>query len=116
MKVNKLKNMIRGWFVGNFEPTMYKTNDVEVAVKKYKRGDYEEAHYHKLATEISVVISGTVKMNGIIYGEGDIIVMEPNEITDFEAVTDAINVVVKLPGANNDKYLQKLSAVIEATN
>lgn len=30
--------------------------------------------------------------------------MEPGEATDFYAVTDAENVVVKLPGANNDKY------------
>ena len=44
-------------------------------------------------------------MNGIEYNAGDIIVMEPGEATDFEAVTDAVNVVVKVPGANNDKYV-----------
>ena len=44
-------------------------------------------------------------MNGIEYGEGDIIVMEPKDITDFEALTNAENVVVKIPGANNDKYI-----------
>ena len=37
MKVNNLDNFIRGWFVGNFEPTLYKTNDVEVAVQYYKK-------------------------------------------------------------------------------
>ena len=31
--------------------------------------------------------------------------MEPGDATDFEALEDAENVVVKLPGANNDKYL-----------
>jgi hypothetical protein len=40
MKVDKLDRMVKGWFVGNFEPTVIKTNDVEVAVKKYKAGDY----------------------------------------------------------------------------
>ena len=30
-----------------------------------------------------------------------------SEITDFEALNDAINVVVKIPGANNDKYIVK---------
>ena len=50
---------------------------------------------------------GTVRMNGVEYTEGDIIVMEPNEATDFHAVTDAENVVVKLPGANNDKYIME---------
>ena len=32
-------------------------------------------------------------------------VMEPGDVTDFEALTDAVNVVVKIPGVNNDKYI-----------
>ena len=105
MKVAKLEDMIKGWFVGNFDPSMIKTNDVEVAVKEYKKGDYEEKHYHKIATEITVIISGKVKMNGVEYSKGDIILIEPNEATDFEALEDTVNAVVKFPGANNDKYL-----------
>ncbi len=104
MKTAKLNDMTKGWFVGNFEPTLYKTNDVEVAVKSYFAGAYEKRHYHKIATEITVVTKGTIRMNGKEYTAGDIIIMEPNEATDFYAVTKAENVVVKLPGANNDKY------------
>lgn len=105
MKTAKLENMTKGWFIGNFEPSLFKTNDVEVAVKSYKKGDYEAKHYHKIATEYTCIISGRVKMNGIEYGAGDIIVMEPNEATDFECLEDGTtNVVVKYPGANNDKY------------
>lgn len=107
MKVENLNNMVKGWFIGNFTPSLCKTNDVEIAVKKYKKGDYEEAHYHKIATEYTVVISGRVKMNNVEYRAGEIIVMEPNEATDFECLEDdTINVVVKLPGANHDKYLK----------
>lgn len=106
MKTAKLDDMVKGWFIGNFTPTLLRTNDVEVAVKRYDKGDYEGAHYHKLATEYTVIISGKVRMNGIEYTEGDIIVMEPFEATDFECLEDdTVNVVVKLPGANNDKYL-----------
>ena len=106
MKINNLQNMVKGWFIGNFEPSLLKTNDCEVAVKEYKKGDYEGKHYHKIATEFTVIISGRVRMNGIEYKEGDIIVMEPNEITDFECLEDGTkNVVVKIPGANNDKYI-----------
>ena len=107
MKVAKLEDMVKGWFVGNFDPTLIKTNDVEVAVKEYKKGDCEEKHYHKIATEITVIISGRVKMNDIEYSKGDIIVIEPNEATDFEALEDTVNAVVKFPGASNDKYLNK---------
>jgi quercetin dioxygenase-like cupin family protein len=108
MKVAKLEDMFKGWFVGNFDPTLLRTNDVEVAVKSYKKGDYEAKHFHKIATELTVIISGRVRMNGVEYGKGDIIVMEPNEATDFECLEDGTqNVVVKIPGANNDKYLSE---------
>lgn len=105
MKTARLSDMLKGWFVGNFEPTLYQTNDVEVAVKTYCAGDCEAAHYHKIAAELTVIVSGFVRMNGVEYCAGDIIMMDPGEVTDFEAVTDAVNVVVKLPGANDDKYV-----------
>ena len=99
-----LDDMFKGWFIGNFEPSLFKTNDVEVGVKKYKAGDYENAHFHKIATEFTVIISGEVEMNGVVYKENDIIKIVPNVVTNFKAITDVITVVVKLPGANEDKY------------
>lgn len=105
MKSAKLSEMTKGWFVGNFEPSLLKTNDVEVAVKTYKKGEKENAHYHKIATEITTVISGKVRMFDKIWNAGDIIVVEPNDVTDFEALEDSVNTVVKIPGANNDKYI-----------
>ena len=107
MKVAKLDDKFKGWFIGNVEPSLCKTNDVEVAVKKYNKGDYEKKHYHKIATEYTLIISGRVRMNNREYQVGDIIIIDPNESTDFECLEDdTINVVVKLPGANNDKYLK----------
>ncbi|NBU82763.1 MAG: hypothetical protein EBS55_14065 [Flavobacteriaceae bacterium] len=105
MKINKLNEMFRGWLVGNFEPSLYKTDDVEVAVKRYNAGDKEEKHYHKVATEITVVVSGMVLMNGVTYSSGDIITIQPGEATDFEALSDSITTVVKLPCVKDDKYI-----------
>lgn len=105
MKTAKLETMVKGWFIGNFDPTLIKTNDVEVAVKEYRKGDFEARHYHKLSTEITVIASGRVRMNGVDYVKGDIIVIEPNQSTDFEVLEDTITTVVKYPGANNDKYM-----------
>lgn len=106
MKIDSLKNMKKGWFIGNFEPSLLKTNDCEVAVKEYNKGDYEEKHYHQVASEFTVVVSGRIKMNGIEYKAGDIVMVEPNEVTDFECLEDGTkNAVVKIPGANNDKYM-----------
>ena len=106
MQKTTLDEMKGGWFIGTFEPSLYKTNDVEVAVKRYKAGDNEEWHCHKIATEITVIISGQVEMNGRKHTAGDILVIDPGEGTDFRALTDSVNVVAKLPGANDDKYLR----------
>lgn len=105
MKSAHLRDMIKGWFVGQFDGALVSTGACEVAVKHYKAGDAESAHFHKVATEVTAVVSGRVRMAGREWGPGDIIVLEPGEVTDFEALTDAVNVVVKTPGALNDKYL-----------
>jgi len=102
-----LVNMTKGWFIGDFDPSLYKTELVEVGVKKYLAGDKEESHFHKISTEFTVIIQGEVKMSGKYFVQGDIIKIEPGISTDFEAITDVITVVVKLPGAKNDKYLKK---------
>ena len=105
MKKYKLQDMVGGWFIGNFDPSLLKTEDVEVAVKDYKIGSYEASHFHKIAKEITVIVKGKVLMNGVEYKQGDIIVIEPGESTDFEVLDETITTVVKIPGAANDKYL-----------
>lgn len=107
MKTAKLDDMTKGWFIGNFEPSLLKINDVEVAIKSYQKGDYEDAHYHKIATEFTVVVSGKVKMFDTVFEAGDIIVVEPMEATDFTALEDTVCTVVKYPGASNDKYMEE---------
>ncbi len=110
MKVFSLDDMNKGWFVGNFTPTVLSTNQVEVAIKRYKAGEYEPAHYHKIATEITVITDGEVRMNDIVYRAGAILVIEPNTTTDFLALTDVTTTVVKYPSVNGDKYLGAILA------
>ncbi len=108
MKHAKLAEMVKGWFVGDFDPVVLRTADVEVAVKHYRAGDREDLHHHRVATEVTVIVSGTVRMLDRVWETGDIVVIEPGEATAFEALTDAVNVVVKLPGAKNDKFAGSL--------
>jgi quercetin dioxygenase-like cupin family protein len=104
MKNYKLEDMTKGWFVGDFSPTVLPTQACEVGIKHYVAGEKESSHYHKLATEITVVVFGRIRMAGREWHEGDIIVVSPNEISDFEALTNSMTVVVKYPGVLNDKY------------
>jgi len=104
MRHAQLKDMVTGWFVGDFAPAVLRSTACEVAVKHYAAGDREDVHHHKVATEITLIVSGEVEMMGQRWSAGDIVVVEPGEATDFLAVTDAVNVVVKLPSVAGDKY------------
>ena len=106
MRRARLEDMKGGWFVGAFSPVAFKTDAAEVAVKHYPAGQSEKRHYHKIATEVTVIVSGEVEMNGVRYGAGEIIVIEPGDATDFRAITQVTTAVVKVPGALNDKYTE----------
>jgi len=100
-----LNSFTKGWFVGNFSPTLIPSDAVEVAVKHYKAGEAESSHYHKVATELTLVVSGRVRMSGEEIGPGEIVKIEPGQATDFVPLTDATTVVVKMPCVRGDKYM-----------
>jgi hypothetical protein len=104
-RVFKLDAMSRGWFVGNFEPTAICCTEVEVAVQRYAIGSHEPYHEHRVATEVTVIVSGRARMNGREFAAGDIIVIEPGFGTDFTALEDTVTTVVKMPSVRGDKYL-----------
>ena len=63
-----------------------------------------EKHFHKIATEITFIIKGKIKINDTIFSSGDIFVIEPNEIADPTFLEDSEVIVVKLPSNASDKY------------
>lgn len=99
-----INDMIKGWFVGNISPTAFNTKNCEVAYKTYKKNEKHGKHYHKVSTEITFIINGKCMLNSTTYETGDIIIIHPNEITNFFVIEDTETIVVKVPGENNDKY------------
>lgn len=99
-----LQNFTKGWVVGDFVPSLFKTKDVEVAIKKYKSGDKEIKHYHKIATEYTIVLTGKVKMIDKIFSADDIVTIYPNVENQFECLEDCILLVIKTPSVVGDKY------------
>ena len=104
MKTFKLADMKGGWFVGDFEPSLYKTKNAEVAIKTYKAGSIESSHYHKQSDEITVIISGSVLINDKNFSTGDIIYVSANECIKFQSIEDSITVVYKSKSVKNDKF------------
>lgn len=100
----KLSDFTRGWLVGDFDPSLIRTKDIEVAVQEYKEGDVERPHIHKEAIEYNLVIEGLVSFNDRLFGEDDIAVIEKGEESRFKAITDAKVLVIKTPSLIGDKY------------
>jgi len=105
LKSYNISDMVKGWFIGNFSPTVFGTDTFEVGLKTYKSGDVEQAHFHKIAIEITLVASGKVIMCNKEWVAGSIIVLSPGEVTDFIALEDTQTLVIKVPSIANDKYI-----------
>jgi hypothetical protein len=103
MKRAHIQDFVKGWIVGNFEPSLLKA-DFEVGVATHTAGEFHQDHFHKRATEINLVLSGSVKINGEVFNEGDIFVLYPYEVSQAEFLTDVKILVVRDRSDPEDKY------------
>lgn len=107
MYIRRMEEMKGGWFVGNFEPSMFRTQDFEVCYKEHKKGEQWDVHFHKIATEINYLVRGKMTIQGRELTSGDIFVILPGEVADPVFLEDCDVVIVKVPSLIGDKYLVK---------
>ena len=105
MEIIKHETMNGGWFIGNFEPTAFKTTDFEVCYKTHLEGEEWDTHYHKEGTEINLLVEGSMKIQNKILNAGDIFILLPYEIANPEFLTDCKVLIVKTPSVPGDKYI-----------
>lgn len=96
--------MTRGWFIGNFEPSIYKTEKFEVGYLTHKKGEVWKAHYHAICTEFNFLIRGKMIIQGKELNSGDLFIFEPGDVADPVFLEDCELIVVKTPSIPNDKY------------
>jgi quercetin dioxygenase-like cupin family protein len=105
MITGRLEDMFRGWVIGDFEPSLLKTQDFEVAILLHKKAEEWPAHYHKIATEYNILLSGTMSVCGKELVEGDTFTILPNEVAAPVFHEDCRIVCIKVPSLPDDKYL-----------
>ena len=94
----------RGWFIGNFDRAVVKTTDFEVCWQGNPAGAKDTPHYHKIITEVQLIIKGRMIINGVEFGPGDIYVSDPGEHYYGEYLEDTEVVAIKFPSIPTDKY------------
>jgi hypothetical protein len=105
MDIVKMENMKDGWFIGNFEPSAFKTEQFEVCYREHKAGEYWNTHFHKIGTEINFLVSGKMIIGKTELNKGDIFILHPLEVADPIFIEDCIVLIIKTPSIPGDKYV-----------
>lgn len=105
MLITNISNFTKGWVVGDFDPAIIHSKDVEVGIHHYPKGFVSEPHIHKLSREINCIVKGQVLLaNAQVLNSGDIWTFEPEEYEVVEFLEDTELVVIKSPSIPNDKH------------
>jgi quercetin dioxygenase-like cupin family protein len=104
MNISKISDYVRGWFIGDFSPSVLKTKDFEVGLLTHTKGEKWPAHYHKESIEYNVLVSGKMVVQGKELNSGDVFIFDKGEIADPIFLEDCKIVVVKVPSLPNDKF------------
>lgn len=107
MQILKFGDMKGGWFVGNFEPTAFKTDAFEVSYKIHPKGEAWDHHYHHTVTEINMLIEGKMIIQGKHLQSGDIFILNPYEVADPTFLEDCRIICVKTPSANDKVIINR---------
>ena len=106
MEIRRIEDFEKGWFIGDFQPSVVQTEGFEVAMKSYRTGDLEPNHKHLVAKEFTIISSGRFRMNDMEISTGDIVEIAPGDATDFECLESGTTFVVKIPSVRGDKYIE----------
>lgn len=104
IKKHRIDGFKNGWFVGKFSPSLLEV-DVEVSFQKHLKGEKISTHYHRKGKELTLVIKGKEKINGQIFLEGDLFVIDPFTVAEVEILEDLEVIVVKEFSGEYDKVI-----------
>jgi hypothetical protein len=105
MQVSNISNFTKGWFVGDFDPSIFRNPFFEIAHQKHEAGYKTPKHFHKVTTELTYIVKGKMRVGDQVLGEGSIFVYEKGEIADSEVIEDIDIIVLRYPSIPTDKYL-----------
>jgi len=103
MSIKNISQFKKGWFLGNFEPSL-KHTDYEVGLRWNNKGDKEDRHYHRNTTEYVVFAGGKHRLGDRVYQDGDITIIYPYMSTDYECLEKGYCLTIK-DKSHKDKYL-----------
>lgn len=104
MRTAKISDFTNGWIIGDFQPTLLKTKEFEIAHHKYPKGFVGTPHTHLIAIEVNYIVKGRLVATGLELTDGDVFIYEPGEYSEVTFLEDTDLIIVKTPSVPGDKY------------
>ena len=104
MRLSNINDYKAGWFVGDFNPSIFKNPFFEVAHHKHAKGCETFPHYHAVTNELNYIVRGELMVSGKLLSQGDMWIYEPNEVSEVEFLADSELIIVRWPSIPSDKY------------
>lgn len=106
--IDNIKNYTKNgkcWLIGDFLPSIIKTDKFEVGIHSHKKNEPTESHFHLKTKEINVIISGKMRVGNDILSKDDIFVFVEGQISDVNFLEDTVLLVIRNGSFPNDKYI-----------
>lgn len=99
-----IDSFVRGWFIGDFEPSILRTKTWEMALLKHSKGEKWDFHYHSQADEVNVLLSGRMMLNGHEIRARNVFTIPKKQIACPLFLEDCVVLCIKTPSVIGDKF------------
>jgi hypothetical protein len=98
-----IDSFVRGWFIGDFEPSILRTKTWEVALLRHNKGEKWDFHYHAQADEVNVLLNGRMMLNGYEIRSRNVFTIPKKQIACPFFLEDCLILCIKTPSVIGDK-------------
>lgn len=99
-------NEYGGWFVGNFNPSLIESKNLEFGYKRILKNTKPDYHFHKFKTEYTILLEGKIICLDTkrVINPITCIKLSPYEKNDQFFESDSLILVINTPSKKGDKY------------
>ena len=94
-KPMNISDYLDGWIVGDFIPSLIKTKDTEIGLRRFAPYEYEGFYHRRDTTEYIILVNGQIRVNGKELLKGDIVKILPGEDYDILPLSFSEVLIVK---------------------
>lgn len=100
----KPKDFTRGWIIGDFKPSIFRTEQFELGILNHPKYQQWDNHYHKYADEINILLDGSMVLNNTPIHKGELFFIKKRQIACPKFLEDCKILCIKTPSIIGDKY------------